>query len=351
LKAEQSAEAVEIQKAIALANSRVRAGDDLDDYMCPLTLGLFVDPVLDSLGHTYERKAIDDWLNGHTTSPKTNEELPDKLLRPNRVMKAAVEAIRSLLDAKNGRDAKPAAAKSRTVDARPPVDDYGSDEIERDCPLCCEPFDETDLVFKACPCDYKVCLYCFHHIKDRGDKKCPACRADYGDGEMGAKRLVEKQSSREREKANATVRGRAPSPVNLPQEAAPSLADLDMMADDRTYRTKICKRWQDGHCSYGASCWFAHGKDQLRALNTAGGRSNPSDLAAKAAAQRPAVQQAVQHATNAAIAAAKVAEELAASDRERQAATRLSQAAPVQFVRQHAAKPFPFELQVRSQTI
>ena len=90
MKAEQSAEAVEIQKAIALANSRVRAGDDLDDYMCPLTLGLFVDPVLDSLGHTYERKAIDDWLNGHTTSPKTNEELPDKLLRPNRVMSSAM---------------------------------------------------------------------------------------------------------------------------------------------------------------------------------------------------------------------------------------------------------------------
>eukprot|EP01048_Picozoa_sp_COSAG05_P013862 COSAG05_NODE_1516_length_4657_cov_11.119849_2_plen_979_part_00 len=346
LKAELSAETIQIEQAIALAKLRVESGDGLDDYMCPLTLAMFVDPVSDALGHTYERKAIDHWLNDHTTSPKTNEELPNKQLRPNKVMRAAVEAIRSASrttceDSSSVQVAKPA----------PPSVDYVSEDVDKECPLCCEQFDETDLVFKACPCDYKVCLYCFHHIKDRGDGKCPACRGDYGDGEMGTKPEVDKSQQSNSRKSTATpVRKPAPQP-SAAQEALPSLADLDMMADERTYRTKICKRWQDGHCSYGASCWFAHGKDQLRSLNPSPGNRG-SDAAARAAAQRPAVQQAVQHASNAAVAAAKAQsqakEEAASSDASQSSwgAQQKVAPAPEATTKAMRAKPFPFDVQV-----
>ena len=83
---------------MALAKTRALSGDEdeLDDYLCPLTLTMFVDPVMDSLGHTYERKAIEHWLETHTTSPKTNQELPNKMLKPDMVMRAAIDTILSI---------------------------------------------------------------------------------------------------------------------------------------------------------------------------------------------------------------------------------------------------------------
>ena len=50
---------------------------------------------------------------------------------------------------------------------------------ESDCPLCCEPFDATDLAFTPCPCGYKVCVWCYHRLKDDTDGQCPACRQRY----------------------------------------------------------------------------------------------------------------------------------------------------------------------------
>ena len=61
---------------------------------------------------------------------------------------------------------------------------------ERDCPLCCEPFDTTDMEFQSCECSYRVCVWCFHRIKDQGDSKCPSCRNTYQDGGVT---LTEKQ--------------------------------------------------------------------------------------------------------------------------------------------------------------
>ena len=44
----------------------------------PITQELMEDPVLDSKGNCYERKAIQKWFISHITSPKTKEILPDK---------------------------------------------------------------------------------------------------------------------------------------------------------------------------------------------------------------------------------------------------------------------------------
>ena len=35
-----------------------------DVFTCPITQDLIVDPVLDTDGHTYERRVIEDWLVG-----------------------------------------------------------------------------------------------------------------------------------------------------------------------------------------------------------------------------------------------------------------------------------------------
>ena len=57
--------------------------------MCPLSLEIFQDPVIAADGHSYERREIEAWFSrGKRTSPKTNEELPNAFLVPNRHLKA-----------------------------------------------------------------------------------------------------------------------------------------------------------------------------------------------------------------------------------------------------------------------
>ncbi|KAI8879129.1 hypothetical protein K501DRAFT_336280 [Backusella circina FSU 941] len=56
-----------------------------------------------------------------------------------------------------------------------------SDEEEYDCPLCMEEFDIADRNFRPCPCGYQICRFCWHHIRENLNGKCPACRREYTD--------------------------------------------------------------------------------------------------------------------------------------------------------------------------
>lgn len=54
---------------------------------CPITLQEIVDPVVGPDGHTYERSAIQQWLDaGHRTSPVTREPMTSTQLIPNRAL-------------------------------------------------------------------------------------------------------------------------------------------------------------------------------------------------------------------------------------------------------------------------
>ncbi|KAI8376925.1 hypothetical protein BD560DRAFT_367272 [Blakeslea trispora] len=50
-----------------------------------------------------------------------------------------------------------------------------------DCPLCMEEFDIADRNFKPCPCGYQICRFCWHHIKENLNGRCPACRREYSE--------------------------------------------------------------------------------------------------------------------------------------------------------------------------
>jgi len=66
----------------------------LDCFTCPLTRELFQDPVILSDGFTYERTAIQHWLDlGNRRSPMTNIELTNIDLVPNMVIKQALNEI------------------------------------------------------------------------------------------------------------------------------------------------------------------------------------------------------------------------------------------------------------------
>ena len=65
-----------------------------DDFVCPITQELMVDPHVCADGHSYERDAISAWLERHDTSPQTNLPLAHKHLVPNITLRNAIGAFR-----------------------------------------------------------------------------------------------------------------------------------------------------------------------------------------------------------------------------------------------------------------
>ena len=68
-----------------------------------------------------------------------------------------------------------------------PAAPSGEEEEEgqqKECPLCIDVMDDTDLQHRPCPnCDYNFCLLCFSQLKAGPVEqyKCPGCRHPFGD--------------------------------------------------------------------------------------------------------------------------------------------------------------------------
>lgn len=61
-----------------------------EQYVCPITADLLIDPVVASDGHTYSREGIKAWLALKRTSPKTNEVMNSDQLFPNHLLRGEV---------------------------------------------------------------------------------------------------------------------------------------------------------------------------------------------------------------------------------------------------------------------
>ena len=63
-------------------------------YRCPITRDLMQDPVIlvDS-GHTFERAALEQWLNAHNTNPLTGARLVSAATAPNFSLRHAIQAF------------------------------------------------------------------------------------------------------------------------------------------------------------------------------------------------------------------------------------------------------------------
>ena len=66
----------------------------LSSFFCKITEELMRDPVCTADGQTYEREAIEEWLEGHDTSPATNLVFENKRLNPNIALRSAIEEWR-----------------------------------------------------------------------------------------------------------------------------------------------------------------------------------------------------------------------------------------------------------------
>eukprot|EP00808_Paulinella_micropora_P024484 g74403.t1 len=74
-------------------DSKNDTADDVpEEFICPITQMPMHDPVTTICGHTFERKAIETWFQGHSTCPYDNNRLTAKHLSPNFALKQAIEA-------------------------------------------------------------------------------------------------------------------------------------------------------------------------------------------------------------------------------------------------------------------
>jgi len=65
----------------------------IDSFLCPITREVMKEPVICADGHTYEKHSIQMWLQSHSRSPKTNQELPSTELIPNHALRNTIEAV------------------------------------------------------------------------------------------------------------------------------------------------------------------------------------------------------------------------------------------------------------------
>ena len=66
-------------------------GKPLPAFFCSITREIMRDPVATADGQTFERAAIERWLERNDTSPATGLKLPSKTLVPNIALRQAVE--------------------------------------------------------------------------------------------------------------------------------------------------------------------------------------------------------------------------------------------------------------------
>ncbi|KAI0373288.1 hypothetical protein BV20DRAFT_1119332 [Pilatotrama ljubarskyi] len=132
------------------------------------------------------------------------------------------EQLIGLLDQIDGAQSSSAPKKGAIVSKSHVLagvqDAYWSDDEAEDaeCPLCLEEMDISDLNFKPCPCGYQVCQFCWHHIKENLNSRCPACRREYTDEAVqfkpinpeDHKRLTQQKKQRERERKELDALGR-----------------------------------------------------------------------------------------------------------------------------------------------
>jgi hypothetical protein len=61
------------------------------DLCCPISLEIMRDPVVAADGFSYERAAIEQWLQKSNASPKTGLELEHRFLTSNRTLKTIIQ--------------------------------------------------------------------------------------------------------------------------------------------------------------------------------------------------------------------------------------------------------------------
>ena len=74
-------------------NDNIFFYNDTSSLECPITFGIFYDPVIAEDGHTYEKWAILKWFENNNRSPKTNKQIGNCLIS-NTALKILIDQIK-----------------------------------------------------------------------------------------------------------------------------------------------------------------------------------------------------------------------------------------------------------------
>ena len=102
--------------------------DDIDDdqgVRCPITCEIMREPVICADGHSYEKGAIEAWLQANDLSPLTGQKLAHKHLVPNHALKSIIEERRERSKARGGAGA--ASSSNLEAGARPSLSEMTGD--------------------------------------------------------------------------------------------------------------------------------------------------------------------------------------------------------------------------------
>jgi hypothetical protein len=66
-----------------------------NEFVCPINLTLMSDPVIGPDGHSYERRAITQWLRTNPHSPLTRQPMTIQSLQTNYSLRSAIERYNS----------------------------------------------------------------------------------------------------------------------------------------------------------------------------------------------------------------------------------------------------------------
>ncbi|CAF1249437.1 unnamed protein product [Adineta steineri] len=94
--------------------------ENFKSLTCPITLARFIEPVIGSDYHIYERSAIEEWLQKHQTSPMTCQRMSIDSLRPNLAIKNLIDEISEIT--KTHQNSIPTDVTPQIIsDRRPPI--------------------------------------------------------------------------------------------------------------------------------------------------------------------------------------------------------------------------------------
>jgi len=108
-----------VDEAVASWSQRERLPADRvpSEFLCPITHETMRDPVTASDGNSYERRAIERWLQAHNTSPMTNAVMINTTLISNHVLRRIIDRHQDTHkednDANEGSNGSHASSKKR----------------------------------------------------------------------------------------------------------------------------------------------------------------------------------------------------------------------------------------------
>lgn len=73
-------------------NNRVET-EEIQNFICPISLKVMTDPVISPQGFTFERSFITEWIRINQTCPFTKEPLSENQLISNRNLKNVIESF------------------------------------------------------------------------------------------------------------------------------------------------------------------------------------------------------------------------------------------------------------------